>query len=96
MIFDAVARDTEGVLTAQSFGGNNDGMSAVSGISSSAAFGEHSIESLFGHFPTISEIEEYLIKEAMIRSAGNIKTAAAMLGTTRQTIANHRKKYQLD
>ena len=96
MIFDAVARDTEGVLTAQSFGGSNDGISTVTGISSTTGSGKHSIEALFGHFPTISEIEEYLIKEAMIRSAGNIKTAAAMLGTTRQTIANHRKKYQLD
>jgi len=28
----------------------------------------------------------------MIRSVGNINTAAAMLGTTRQTITNHRKK----
>ena len=92
IIFDAVARDTEGELTAISFGGSKDGMSAVTGISSSIGSGEHPIDALFGHFPTFHEIEEYLINEAMTRSAGNINTAAAMLGITRQTIANHRKK----
>jgi DNA-binding NtrC family response regulator len=47
---------------------------------------------MFGHFPTFHEIEEYLIDEALRRSAGNPNMAAAMLGITRQTISNHRKK----
>jgi DNA-binding NtrC family response regulator len=88
MVFDAVARHTEGELTAQSFGGSTGRMSAVPSNGS----GEHSIDALFGHFPTSHEVDEYLIDEAMRRSAGNINSAAAMLGITRQTIANRRKK----
>ena len=92
MIFDAVARHTEGELTAKSFGDSMGEMSVVPEVASSNGSTEHSIDAIFGHFPTSSEVEEYLINEAMRRSAGNINCAAAMLGITRQTIANHRKK----
>ena len=42
--------------------------------------------SLFGHFPTMKEVEEYVIGEAMKRANGNQGIAASLLGTTRQTI----------
>jgi transcriptional regulator with PAS, ATPase and Fis domain len=51
-----------------------------------------SIDAIFGHFPTFQEIEEYLIEEALRRSSDNHNMAAAMLGITRQTIANRRNK----
>ncbi|HIJ87304.1 MAG TPA: sigma-54-dependent Fis family transcriptional regulator [Desulfuromonadales bacterium] len=92
MIFDAVARHTEGELTAKSFGGSMGEGAVVSGVVPANGSTEHSIDAIFGHFPTSHEVEEYLINEAMRRSAGNINSAAAMLGITRQTIANHRKK----
>ena len=92
MIFDAVARHTEGELTAKSFGGSIAEMSVALDVVPSNGSTEHSIDAIFGHFPTSHEVEEYLINEAMRRSAGNVNSAAAMLGITRQTIANHRKK----
>ena len=92
MIYDAVARHKGGELTAGSFGGQRKGITAVSDMASQNNSNGQGIDSLFGHFPTLREIEEYLINEAMRRSADNINTAAAMLGITRQTISNHRKK----
>ena len=92
MVYDAMARDTEGELTAQSFGGGKNEMLAVTGMATSTGSTVHSIDDLFGHFPKFHEVEEYLISEAMRRSEGNINSAAAMLGITRQTISNRRKR----
>ncbi|MDD5284366.1 MAG: sigma-54 dependent transcriptional regulator [Desulfuromonadaceae bacterium] len=92
MSYDAVARHSEGELNARSFGNQRGRMPVVSCEAPSASSAGHSIDALFGHFPTFHEIEEYLIDEALRRSAGNPNVAAAMLGITRQTIANHRKK----
>ena len=39
-----------------------------------------------GHMPTLKEAEEYLIREALRRSLGNQRTAAVMLGITRQAL----------
>jgi DNA-binding NtrC family response regulator len=93
LVFDAVARHTEGELTAQSFGGHHKGeIPADPDEGSSDGSKAYSIDAIFGHFPTFHEIEEYLIEEALRRSAGNPNMAAAMLGITRQTISNHRRK----
>jgi DNA-binding NtrC family response regulator len=92
IIYDAVARHKEGELSAQSFGGGNNNWVPLAPGEASNVVTEHSIDAIFGHFPTFHEVEKYLINEAMRRSADNINTAAAMLGITRQTIANHRKK----
>lgn len=93
LVFDAVARHTEGELTAHSFGGQHKvGLPADPDERSSDGSKAHSIDAIFGHFPTFHEIEEYLIEEALRRSAGNPNMAAAMLGITRQTISNHRRK----
>jgi DNA-binding NtrC family response regulator len=42
--------------------------------------------SFTGAFPTIREVEEYLIAKAMRRSDGNQTIAADLLGITRQTL----------
>ncbi|NVN91232.1 MAG: sigma-54-dependent Fis family transcriptional regulator [Desulfuromonadales bacterium] len=91
MVFDAVARHTEGALTAQSFGAQREEMPEVASRESTNTTGEYTIEMFFGHFPTFHEIEEYLIDEALRSSAGNINLAATMLGITRQTISNRLK-----
>ena len=90
MIFDAVARHSEGELTAQSFDAGRRELSAISDNIPSMDPAGHDIEAFFGHFPTFHEIEEYLIDEALLRSAGNLNMAAAMLGITRQTISNRK------
>ena len=41
---------------------------------------------MFGHFPTIREIEEYIIDEAMKLAKGNQGIAANLLGMGRQTL----------
>jgi len=91
MVFDAMARHTTGELTAQSFGSHMEENPADSGCAPADISGEFSIDMLLGHFPTFHDIEEYLIDEALRRSAGNINVAASMLGITRQTISNRLK-----
>lgn len=91
MMYDAVARHAGGELTVQSFASHR-GDVGLSDIVPENCVSNHSIDALFGHFPTFQEIEEYLIDEALRRSADNLNLAAAMLGITRQTISNRRKK----
>jgi DNA-binding protein Fis len=40
------------------------------------------------HLPTLREMEEMLIREALERSRGNQSVAADLLGITRQTLCN--------
>lgn len=44
------------------------------------------LEALFGCFPTLVQVEEYMINEAMKISGGNQGVAASMLGISRQTL----------
>jgi DNA-binding NtrC family response regulator len=44
------------------------------------------VRSMFGSFPSISQMEDYLIQEAMKEVKGNQGAAAALLGITRQTL----------
>ena len=53
--------------------------------------GNEPLLSLFGHFPSFHEIEDYLIDEALKLSSGNHNLAASLLGITRQTITNRLK-----
>jgi DNA-binding NtrC family response regulator len=92
MVYDAVARNGAGELTGQSFGMHTGGQTGqVPGTVSVNCTAEQSIDALFGHFPSIHEVEEYMIDEALHRTGGNLNLAAAMLGITRQTISNRKK-----
>ncbi|HWI41225.1 MAG TPA: sigma-54 dependent transcriptional regulator [Verrucomicrobiae bacterium] len=42
--------------------------------------------SVFGRFPTVTEVEDYMIEEAMRRTNGNKSATAALLGITRPTL----------
>lgn len=44
------------------------------------------LEALFGRFPTLEQVEEYMVNEAMKISGGNQGVAASMLGISRQTL----------
>jgi DNA-binding NtrC family response regulator len=57
---------------------------ALSPISTPANF--NSLSQRFGRMPTLSEAEEFLIKEALKVSNGNQSAAAAMLGLSRQAL----------
>jgi DNA-binding NtrC family response regulator len=86
MVHDGVARHSGGVLSMESFSA---AIGAVRGqgvdMSLPVIEGEP-LHDLFGHFPNLREVEEYLIAEAMKRSKGNQGIAASMLGITRQTL----------
>jgi DNA-binding NtrC family response regulator len=51
--------------------------------------------SSFSKLPTLGQIEESLISEALKRSSGNISKSAQMLGITRQTLSKRLKKNQV-
>lgn len=51
-----------------------------------------SIREMFGHFPTLKEIENHLVSEAMKFSNDNQGNAASLLGITRQALNQRLKK----
>jgi two-component system, NtrC family, response regulator HydG len=87
LVFDAVVRHISGILSMESF-------RAVIGderLVSQAARPEHTLDgdplsAIFGHFPTVGEIEGYMISEAMQLSGGNLGAAGKLLGMGRQTL----------
>lgn len=87
MTFDAVARHTSGVLSMDSFRaviGNDQAVNPAGELSSQGE--SKSLVDLFGHFPTLSEVEDYMIREAMQMAKGNQGMAAKLLGMGRQTL----------
>ena len=51
-----------------------------------------SLQDIFGKFPTLKEVDDYMIADAMERSNGNQGAAAALLGITRQALNQRLKK----
>lgn len=87
MAYDAVARHKAGPLT---MGGFKD-------LSVPKAFPVKDneaclIQNIFGHFPTFSEAEHYLVQEALRLSGGNQSIAASFLGITRQALNKRLQK----
>lgn len=87
LVHDAVARHGSGILSMESF-------RKVVGLEHPALRddtalllpGENCLVDIFGHFPTIREVEEYMIAEAMRMAQGNQGIAATLLGLARQTL----------
>jgi len=87
MVFDAVVRHTSGILSMESFrGAIGDVRPNAEKESAQTGEGENPLSSLFGHFPTIDEIEDYMINEAMKLAKNNQGIAANLLGMNRQTL----------
>jgi DNA-binding NtrC family response regulator len=86
MVHDAVARHTSGIISMESFnsviGEGRGQMKARPNADADDQF----LESLFGHFPTLREMEDYLMAEGMKKANGNQGIAASLLGITRQTL----------
>ncbi|MDK9719011.1 MAG: sigma-54 dependent transcriptional regulator [Trichlorobacter sp.] len=86
LVLDAMARHQEGLLTCEHFRLSKEMCRNNVQVDSS-----NHLLSLFGHFPSFHEIEDYLIDEALVLSSGNHNLAASLLGVTRQTITNRLK-----
>lgn len=89
MVFDAVARYSTGLLTLDCFVGltridpplpDNSPLPPKKDV-------DEAIYAHFGRFPTIKEVEDYLIFSAMSLTNGNQRSAAMLLGIARQTLS---------
>lgn len=87
MVFDAVVRHASGMLSMESF---KTAIGDLRPATEAGALlrhpGENPLTAMFGHFPTIREIEEFMIGEAMKLAKGNQGIAANLLGMGRQTL----------
>ena len=54
-----------------------------------------SLEALFGHFPTLEEVAEYSINQALMVSENNQSQAARLLGISKQALNKRLKKRDL-
>jgi DNA-binding NtrC family response regulator len=89
MIHDAVARHDSGVLSTETFRENIGALRAAPAESVIEPDKENvpqSLINLSNGFPSLKEMEDYLILEALKRAEGNQRIAAEMLGITRQAL----------
>jgi len=82
LAFDAVARHQSGDL-AIAIPAQDQTWPAPNHIDNR---GESLLVSIFGNFPTMAQVEDFMIAEALKVSGGNQGVAAQMLGISRQTI----------
>lgn len=90
MVYDAVARYTSGMLTLDCFVGLCPSETTCSDMLQTqhpVKNVDEAIYSHFGRFPTIREVEEYLIASAMNLTKGNQRSASMLLGIARQTLS---------
>lgn len=87
MVFDAVAQHKSGVMSLNRFKDfikkNGDHVKTAFADPEKAA---GSVVDLSGPFPSIKEVTEYLVYEAMKRSGGNQGIAASLLGISRHAL----------
>jgi len=85
LVYDAVARHNSGPLLLKNFSGIAAHLPVDPVISLDLDDkGEELLNTLFGRFPTMQEIEEFMISRAMKLADGKMSVAAALLGITRQ------------
>jgi len=93
MLHDAVAQckgDKLSIGNFKSFIKQKGSLSLNSSISINRS--DKSVSDIFGHFPTLKEMEAYVINEALQNSDGKQGPAAALLGITRQALNQRLKK----
>jgi DNA-binding NtrC family response regulator len=85
LVYDAVARHNSGPLLLKNFSGAAANLPVDPVISLDLGDrGEELLNLLFGRFPTLQEIEEFMISRAIKLADGKLSVAAALLGITRQ------------
>lgn len=89
MVFDAMARYTSGLLTLDCFVGLSRSELPVPDLTALLPKKDldEALYAHFGRFPTIKEVEDYLITTAMGLTNGNQRSAAVLLGIARQTLS---------
>lgn len=89
MVFDAVARYSNGLLTLDCFNGLTKADLPAPDIAQFLPKKDldEALYAHFGRFPTIKEVEDYLISTAMGLTNGNQRSAAVLLGIARQTLS---------
>lgn len=93
MVHDAVAQHGSGKLSPEGFKGLMKKKGTVPRIRPSGTeAGTALVSDIFGHFPTLKEMEDYVISEAMRTAHGKQGSAAALLGITRQALNQRLKK----
>jgi DNA-binding NtrC family response regulator len=85
MIFDAVTRHQGGQLSMATFR-EAIGREILPGATLDTSGAEEQFLNLSGKFPTLKELEQSLIAAAVRRSSGNQRTAAELLGISRQAL----------
>lgn len=93
MVNDAAALHKSGKLSLESFRGFiHQASQHARGGPAHGPEDSSSLENIFGHFPALKEIDDFLIEEAMKRADGNQGIAASLLGITRQALNQRLKK----
>ncbi|MCD8493140.1 MAG: hypothetical protein LRY50_03060 [Geovibrio sp.] len=87
-IFDAVVRCTDGVITENIIAGRLGGAEALQVPDDKTV---SSLEKIFGRFPTLDEVSEYAVSEALAVSE-NMSQAAKLLGISKQALHKRLKK----
>ncbi len=93
MVFDAVAQHKSGMLSLDVFKGFIKQKGSVP-LTDYAPSDQETVSmvDIFGHFPTLKELENYVISDALKRSEGNQGIAASLLGITRQALNQRLKR----
>lgn len=92
MVHDAVALHKTGKLSLESFKKFMKRSGTYQASPLPADNSRASIKNIFGHFPTLKEIDDYLVSEAMKNADDNQRSAATLLGITRQALNQRLKK----
>jgi transcriptional regulator with PAS, ATPase and Fis domain len=95
MVFDAVSRHKSGKLSMEVFKAHiTKKYPGISTDTKDLQHDEHALISFPDQLPTLKQIEQLLIDEAMQRSNGNQSIAALSLGISRQALNKRLKKNQ--
>ncbi len=97
-IYDAVAQCNTDILSDDliterlAMQTSESSSSSTASLSSSNFREKMDLESLMGHFPTLSELAEYAVDAALKRTNGNQSKAAGLLGISKQALSKRLKK----
>jgi len=92
LVFDAVVRHSSGILSMESFRAViGDERLVLSAGKTEQSLDGDPLAAIFGRFPTVGEIEAYMIGEAMRLADGNLGAAGKLLGMGRQTLTKRLK-----
>lgn len=96
IVFDAVARHHSGILSYKQFPTVLRGKSPLLPKLSTARHEDPDpLNILFGKFPSLEEVEHYMIKRALSLSHGKMGVAASILGISRQGLHKRVKTFNL-